>query len=658
MSQLILENSQAVGDALMFTCAVRDLHKQFPNEFITELALKVPDIVKYNPHNGHVNRELANRHIRVGYSNAINQSNSRSAHFGSGFVQELSEKMGMRIHLTDIRPDVYLSAEEKDPRNRAIKEPYWVMIAGGKRDFTTKIWDPIYYQKVANNLYKDFRVVQLGAAQHIHPNLANVTNMVGKTNIRQMLQLIYHSLGVICPITGAMHMAAAFNKPCVVIAGGREPWWWEAYTTKTWAANINKPCPTDFMPHAYLHTIGQLPCCKTVGCWRNGVSEQGACKNCTSVVSGPSIRQPKCMSAITPEMVTEAVRIYMNGGKPVEDAIPTFLKPPLFTEAINPIRMPYVVTPAKRPPNDLRRALRGGKVSKARFLGRYRGIPRSGPTAQPGAAFSAPRPITASPVVSRPSPIGMSRGAPQVVVAKGLNCKPWAGPLVSIKSLTICVLLYGDYLPLAQRCLRSIYQAVDKSLFELRLGANAISQRTRDWIKKEILPYGNVRFYDSIENLRKYPIMRKMLYDEPAAATEWTAWFDDDSSINDASWLPQLDNYVRCNAAVGMIGKQYFYHLKPGQVDWIKQAKWYTGKPMPLRKGIPKSDFMTGGYWLIKTEHLKTLNWPDPRLGHNSGDVNLGAACYQNNIALGQFYNGVTISGAPRRGISEKHPGR
>jgi len=57
-----------------------------------------------------------------------------------------------------------------------------------------------------------------------------------------------------------MHLAPAIEpkrglkarRPCVVIAGGREPPHWEAYPT-----------------HAFLHTVGTLACCLTGGCWRS-----------------------------------------------------------------------------------------------------------------------------------------------------------------------------------------------------------------------------------------------------------------------------------------------------------------------------------------------------------------------------------------------------
>jgi hypothetical protein len=64
-----------------------------------------------------------------------------------------------------------------------------------------------------------------------------------------------------------MHLAAAVevppgmpkNRPCVVVAGGREPPHWEAYPH-----------------HQFLHRAGSLLCCDDGGCWKSRVRPLGA----------------------------------------------------------------------------------------------------------------------------------------------------------------------------------------------------------------------------------------------------------------------------------------------------------------------------------------------------------------------------------------------
>ena len=99
--------------------------------------------------------------------------------------------------------------------------------------------------------------VQVGEAGHHHPALRGVLDLRGKTDLRQLVRLVHHAQGVLCPVTLHMHLAAAVpvkagmprNRPCVVVAGGREPSQWEAYPH-----------------HQYIHTNGALPCCDNGGC--------------------------------------------------------------------------------------------------------------------------------------------------------------------------------------------------------------------------------------------------------------------------------------------------------------------------------------------------------------------------------------------------------
>ena len=76
---------------------------------------------------------------------------------------------------------------------------------------------------------------------------------------RDFVVLMYHAAGVLCPVTFAMHLAAAVGprprrprRPCVVVAGAREPAHWEQYPG-----------------HQFLHTLGSLPCCANDPCWRS-----------------------------------------------------------------------------------------------------------------------------------------------------------------------------------------------------------------------------------------------------------------------------------------------------------------------------------------------------------------------------------------------------
>src|SRR5258706_6787323 len=136
--------------------------------------------------------------------------------------------------------------------------PYWIIVAGGKYDYTIKWWHFRRYQKVVDHFLGKIQFVQVGETGHFHPPLHGVIDLRGKTNLRQIMRLVHHAQGVLCPVTFMMHLAAAVEapagrlqeRPCVVVAGGREPPAWEAYPA-----------------HRFLHTVGALPCCSTGGFW-------------------------------------------------------------------------------------------------------------------------------------------------------------------------------------------------------------------------------------------------------------------------------------------------------------------------------------------------------------------------------------------------------
>jgi len=137
--------------------------------------------------------------------------------------------------------------------------------------------------------------------------MENVLSLVGKTSVRDMARIIHHADGVICPITAAMHFAAALHKPCVVIAGGREEWWWEGYVPGI--GNFGNALKEEIkVPHQYLHTIGKYDCCKTRGCWKNKVEgTESVCKYPLNLIEQIV---PSCMNDITVNHVVEAVMHY------------------------------------------------------------------------------------------------------------------------------------------------------------------------------------------------------------------------------------------------------------------------------------------------------------------------------------------------------------
>jgi hypothetical protein len=96
------------------------------------------------------------------------------------------------------------------------------------------------------------------------------------------------------------------ERPCIVVAGGREPAQWEAYGA-----------------HRYLATNGCLKCCDRGGCWKSRVIPLGdgddkdkpdqLCVMPVGTKSGQII--PKCLDLIKAQDVIRAMEQYLEHGK-------------------------------------------------------------------------------------------------------------------------------------------------------------------------------------------------------------------------------------------------------------------------------------------------------------------------------------------------------
>lgn len=314
MRRLILQSFQSPGDVLMLTAAVRDLHSAHPGEFQIDVRTSADALWQHNPRLTRLDAAQKGVEVLDMHYPLIHQSDHRPVHFLQGYHDDLEQKLGKTIPVTQFRGEIHLTPDEKQsppPLGVDLPERFWIVMAGGKHDFTAKWWNPASYQAVVDHFQGRISFVQCGEAGHWHPPLKNVVNLVGKTPLRDFVRLMYHADGVLCPVTFAMHLAAAVEtkpgrpplRPSVVVAGGREPPHWEAYPG-----------------HQFLHTVGLLPCCATGGCWKSRCQPIGdgdekdrhnLCERPVQVTSDLQI--PFCMEAITPADVIRRIELVLAG---------------------------------------------------------------------------------------------------------------------------------------------------------------------------------------------------------------------------------------------------------------------------------------------------------------------------------------------------------
>lgn len=256
MKKLLLYHGLCPGDLAVMTMALESLHRQFPNQFLTDIKCNHDELFKHNPLVTPMDPDecqyVEMRHDRINMSHV-------PFHFGSAFCDCLGDVLGLPLRLQVSRPHFYLTSAEKIQsvftEKTGLHGPYALLNAGYKNDYPSKWAGSGVFQEIVDK-YKDrIKFVQIGAAKDNHPVLKGVINLIGQTTLRELLRLCDGSSFGVGGVTAMCHFMAGFQKPYICMIGGREPVSWITYPTQ-----IN------------LNTQGLLPCCKTQACWKDGVT--------------------------------------------------------------------------------------------------------------------------------------------------------------------------------------------------------------------------------------------------------------------------------------------------------------------------------------------------------------------------------------------------
>jgi Mannosyltransferase putative len=338
MQKVIFENYQSPGDLVMLSAAIRDLHRLHPGKFLTDVRTSCPALWKYNPNITPLESSDPGVAIIACHYPLIKESNAVPYHFLHGFMQFIGERLGVNLSPTAFKGDIHLGDDERDASSEpeaivGVAVPFWIVSAGGKFDYTIKWWDIARYQAVVDHFEGKILFVQVGSKEHYHPPLKSVIDLRGRTALRDLIRLVHHAQGVLTPVSLLMHLAAAVeskegepaSRPCVVVAGGREPAHWEQYPQ-----------------HQFIHNNGALRCCESGGCWRartvplgdgddndqpdslcldvimyrNGVRREIA-GGFQDTIASPveNVRfLPRCMDMITKDEVVRRIETYFQGG--------------------------------------------------------------------------------------------------------------------------------------------------------------------------------------------------------------------------------------------------------------------------------------------------------------------------------------------------------
>lgn len=645
--RLILGHHKSPGDIVCLTALLRDIHLNYPGEFETDVNTTVAPLWQNNPYitklwnHDQKHPELYHSDtqlIQCTYGLGLREQNHETIHFAAYFHRDFEKQTKIKVVPQLPHGDLHLSNYEKT--TPPVLGRYWLLLTGGKTDYPIKVWHTEGYQEVSDRLHAlGLGVVQTGAVgkEHWHPKLQgdHVLDLVGAGNIRHFLSQIYHAEGVICGVTAAMHIAAALHKPCVVLGGGREAWWWEAYVNENKGfgpvASGNHP-----MPHRYLHTIGLLDCCKHHGCWRDKVVYTGKTKSvCLQPV--PTKHQPvgRCMQMITADHVMEAIMSYYTDGS----LPPITPKPEAITKAPAPITVPGKNTRSAGTTATARATIPGNLLK------------------------NLPAKINPKAKIAVNTPVGKQTPQPSPFTDDAVLDHPAVGGKV-----TIFVLFYGgeEFHQLHRRCIGSILATTPAHRVDIRVGSNALNAQSVAMLDEFVKQGRITKHYKHVNNDYKYPVMREMFYD-PACpiTTKWVLWFDDDSICDvEPFWLNILGTHIQRHHHENchMIGAKYIWSTNARQRAVLAARPWYKGRAWRNDKGQPSPNgtkiiFATGGFWALTHEAMVQADIPDIETGltHTGGDWQIGEQLYQAGYEIRQF-NGskqfVRTSSVPRRGVT------
>lgn len=200
---------------------------------------------------------------------------------------------------------------------------------------------------------------------------------------------------------------------------------------------------------------------------------------------------------------------------------------------------------------------------------------------------------------------------------------------------SVCAVIYGDHLPLAEKLLDSL--RFNSHVEDIRLGLNSVSPATLSYVHswaQEQMRVQPVLIFEPTENrnVGKYPLMRQMFrYGEIA---DRIMWFDDDSYLDPTAGLKWWDAADAVSSKATQVGSIHLIMQRGRQFEVIEQQPWFRGKPVNKRH---RFKFITGGWWIAQTKYLKQWDYPFPALYHNGGDSILGELIRQQGKKLQSF---------------------
>ena len=143
-----------------------------------------------------------------------------------------AEAIGIQEHL--YKWDIPLPAEAKDFANQYIQADRPLLVISPCSSMAYRNWNIPGYARVANYAVEKYhmQVIITGGPSEIEKHYGEeilqqvnvpVTNLVGKTNLKQLLAILSRAKAVLAPDAGPAHMATAVNTPVIGLYATTNP---------------------------------------------------------------------------------------------------------------------------------------------------------------------------------------------------------------------------------------------------------------------------------------------------------------------------------------------------------------------------------------------------------------------------------------------------
>lgn len=152
VQRVCFTHDRCPGDVTVMTAMIRDLALQYREQFEIHVATTCLPLWDNNPYVAHVHKKAPQGMYKVDitYGPYISTATQDKLHFITAMHRLVASKLQLELPVLYPYGDLHLTEEEK--ATPPVNGRYWYVIAGGKMDFTVKLWSAVNWIRTAQLL--------------------------------------------------------------------------------------------------------------------------------------------------------------------------------------------------------------------------------------------------------------------------------------------------------------------------------------------------------------------------------------------------------------------------------------------------------------------------------------------------------------------------